>query len=322
MAIQVANYAIAAGVTATSIAVPPVYPAIIGGPLIIVFWVNGGTSVSINGTGWTSIIATGNLYAWRRVVDGTERDANIGGSTWTISWTGQKEAGVISLAPYDDAGGDIQFDAGTMWTGQANASSTNITAPALTAPWNADILVNCYMTDTPHTITPPGGQTIILQNATGTVVALAAAYEQLSATGTTGTRVATCGTAAINVGFSFLFRKQSASGTLLPASYQSQRDLLKRTSLTTNTRVLLSGNALNTGGSSISGTCEVGNTPLGNVRVTLRPENAPEYILAETISAADGTYSFTNLPVGTYVVTGVDPFSGYDSVTHHKIVSY
>lgn len=97
---------------------------------------------------------------------------------------------------------------------QINASSTNITAPTATALYSATTLLSIYTTQTANAITVPGGQSNI-GGTTGNTRAIIAGYETLSATGGTGTRVATCGVAAANLGCNLILR-ENLGGILLP----------------------------------------------------------------------------------------------------------
>ncbi len=56
---------------------------------------------------------------------------------------------------------------------------------------------------------------------------------------------------------------------------------------------------------------DIGDTPMGGITIILYDENGNE--IARTVTAADGTYSFTDLPQGVYTIVEVQP-DGYLNV--------
>jgi len=269
-------------------------------------------------SGWTKLTAgtTANMYY--RIADGSEQ-----GQFYSVSWTTNSK-GSYGTLHVSGAAVSLTPDANNL---QANASSANITAPSVSPSWPNDLLINFYSTSVNAAITLPGGQSSYSGFVvSGNAMSLSLGYETLAAAGATGTRVATS-SAAANVGASIALRDASAgfSGGAIetPGNVISIRGLLRQQnglSVASPSFVLSCGHG--SGTASLSGTCKVGSTPLPGVYVTISPTNAPNNVIGTTISAGDGTFSFSNIPAGWYVVEGVDPTGRYDGVIHTLILAY
>jgi hypothetical protein len=86
--------------------------------------------------------------------------------------------------------------------GQANASSTSITAPSVSAT-SGDVLVGFFATARATTVTPPSGMSERAEADTPSTTSkttIEAADTTVSSTGATGTKVATAGGASANIG--------------------------------------------------------------------------------------------------------------------------
>ena len=100
-------------------------------------------------------------------------------------------------------------------SGKANSSSASITAPSLTTGGPNEMLVGLFGAKGPVTITPPAGMTERAErslNISGEKVSDEAADSVLSASGSTGNRVATASAAAYNIGQLVALRPASGGG--------------------------------------------------------------------------------------------------------------
>ena len=98
-----------------------------------------------------------------------------------------------------------------VFAGQANPSSTSITAPSVSTFEPGDMLIGMFATAATTTIAPPGSMVERAEAATASggktlKVTLEVSDELLSASGATGTRVASAGAAAVNIGTTIALR--------------------------------------------------------------------------------------------------------------------
>jgi RHS repeat-associated protein len=108
------------------------------------------------------------------------------------------------LSPIDTSGG------------QANASSTSVTAPSITTTVADTVLVGLFATAGDRTFTPPAGMTErydVKVDATDDVGSSGATTTQAAA-GATGTKVATASSAAVNIGALVALRPLGATTNL------------------------------------------------------------------------------------------------------------
>lgn len=158
-------------------------------------------------SGWTLVrsdIDTASaftLYTYRKFVGSSEA------STYTWSVTAQDNVGwTVAAFRNVDRGTPVDVSGG-----QANANSTSATAPSVTTVTADTVLVGVFAGDGASGVetaavswTPPGGMTeLVDQGESGAISpkrAITCAYEARSATGATGTRVATASEPVVNVG--------------------------------------------------------------------------------------------------------------------------
>ena len=138
--------------------------------------------------------------AFTHVVGATAEPSSY---AWTFS-VSQPAAG--GMAAYSGATAPV-----TLFAGQANPSSTSITAPSVSAFEPGDMLIGMFATAVNTPIAPPGS---MLERAEATTtsagktpkVTVEVSDQLLSASGATGTRVASAGTAALNIGTTIALR--------------------------------------------------------------------------------------------------------------------
>jgi hypothetical protein len=187
-----------------------------------------------------------------------------------------------------------------------NGSASTVIAPSVTTTRNAaDLLVCIYCSATASAITVPGSQTAIATAATAAnTVASAIGWENLAAEGATGTRTATSGAAA-STGWSYAFSPSLGNiGTGVTPPFNPVRTVpswpstlaignpIVPSALMVTTRAVWF-NAL-AGTYSLSGWVHMAGVPVNNCLVCLY-ERRSGLMIASTLTAADGTYSFTGL---------------------------
>ena len=155
--------------------------------------------------GWTLLVNTPNGTTMREaafvhVVGATAEPSSY---SWTFS-ASQPAAG--GMAAYSGANTAV-----TVFAGQANPSSTSITAPSVSTFEPGDMLIGMFATAATTTIAPPGSMVERAEAATASggktlKVTLEVSDELLSASGATGTRVASAGAAAVNIGTTIALR--------------------------------------------------------------------------------------------------------------------
>ncbi len=120
-------------------------------------------------------------------------------SSYTFNFTSGNDA-AGGIAAYIGVSAAVPVDVSN---GQGNASSTNLTAPSVTIPAgnNADLLMGVFSIASSSLVTVPSGMTQRWSfRATGFGIGVAAGDVNLTSSGATGNQVATCTSAAGNVG--------------------------------------------------------------------------------------------------------------------------
>lgn len=116
--------------------------------------------------------------------------------TWTLTAARDNTVHVVRITGADTSGVDAAAS-------QVNGVSSSITAPSIAPAGSDDLLLGIFSRggSSAATITPPGSMTGVTDSVTGTLnQRTIIAREDLSASGATGTRVATASTGAVNVG--------------------------------------------------------------------------------------------------------------------------
>lgn len=169
-----------------------------GDILVAAIYSQSGTSyvapTPVTGPLWTAVQNASNFGVFFKMVTTNEP------ATYTFTWT-SSSAAVLLITLIKGVTGPYGYDT---FGSSINASSGNILAPALTTSRNAtSLLLNIYVSKTATAITVPGGQTDSGSINANTMAAVFG-WENLAATGSTGTRTATGGT-AVNAGGSIAF---------------------------------------------------------------------------------------------------------------------
>ena len=206
----------------TSLGLPSQTTWSVGDIIVVAVATNGGSAVTAP-AGWTALdspnASTASFYKiW------TLADFNAAPVTLTFSWTGSVVAAYcwLDVSSYNFGAGVVTATISPVIEAHAanqNASSTSITAPTSTPEWPFDLLVNVYFSRTAAgAIVIPGNQTAgAANNANSMSVAIGS--EALHSNNATSTRTATGGAAAVNYGFSMVFRSgnlASLTGRLMP----------------------------------------------------------------------------------------------------------
>lgn len=171
--------------------------------IILVSWWERSSYTITTPTGWTAPsgnqLAIGGaggarnlLTVFYRVMDGSE------GANWAVSFSGSTYGNAVLLTLRNSAGA-MSFVSATAGTA---ATGTTLTAPDVSGTDGYGLVVACGTSD-PATHTTPGGMTIGPVGGSGTNTGRFF-WEQLAATGATGTRVSTLGTSRDNGAFSIL----------------------------------------------------------------------------------------------------------------------
>ena len=84
---------------------------------------------------------------------------------------------------------------------QNNASSANVLAPAVVTTLANGLMIGFFGVRALTTFTPDGSMTEVQDAQGSTFVSLETAWQSIAATGSTGTRTAVAGSAAVNIGW-------------------------------------------------------------------------------------------------------------------------
>jgi hypothetical protein len=204
VAYRVASMATTGTLTATSLTVPKPTGTAINDVMIASLGVNGGTGVTLTPPGGWSLIRRDNSTTslakatYYKVVSTT--DTNATGYTFTFGATARKAtggiisySGVSKYAPINISGG------------QANASGTAMTAPAVTTTVANTQIVALYSASNTTTVTAGSSMTerYDVNNTGGTATTNTTTQAQdiaQAAAGASGTKSATLATAGVNIG--------------------------------------------------------------------------------------------------------------------------
>lgn len=324
----------APGTLSALVAMPP---TLVAGNLIVMILSAGGSilsnlsvSDSSSSSGpfgqWRNV-ATGNFNMWIRMVDGTE-PLNV-----TISWAGTTTVSYAALQISGAAGGldsvSVQAALDQVTPASTPATSTNITASTVSPKAADDLLVSVYCCRAATAITLPGSQTSITAGTvSGNSQAINIGYETLSASGATGTRVATIGASTANVGTNFVVKGPSAVGVNINVPYNKSS---------------YPGGPVVAGGASPAtiGVIDMGAAiscywgyykVQGHTRqaVTLDPLYRKVFLMNKEGNRiirglmsvnADGSYVFNYLPLAEYIVMGVDQNNVQNAVVCARITA-
>lgn len=129
------------------------------------------------------------------------------GSSWTFTLGGTTGyvAHSVAVRGVDSAGSPV------LGSGQNNASSTSVVAPAQSPSVTNCVLIGAFFVGTGTTLTIPGSMSPLENDVQGSN-RLALCYEQLVSSGSTGTRTGTAGAAAANAGYLVALPPASVAG--------------------------------------------------------------------------------------------------------------
>jgi len=153
----------------------------------------GSTTVSVVPAGWTLDFSQGfgggsrTFLVYKKIASGEPASW-----AWTLS-------GATSYVAHCGAFQDID-PTGIAGSGQLNGSSTSITAPSQNPAVGGGIMCGFFGVFSTTTISPAGGMTEVQDDVQSTFT-LELAWEAIAASGATGTRVATAGSAGQNIGY-------------------------------------------------------------------------------------------------------------------------
>lgn len=302
-----------AAATAATVALPP---TLVNGNLLIVVVSTRGTNNSFTLTDvdptWKPVFQTASAQCeiWWKFVNGTE------GASVAVSWGSSAAAVAFAMQVSGVQNLGVPIEA----TVQASTTSTNITMTALTATMNTDLLITVFVANVATAITVPGSMTSILGSTTGNSRCVNGATETLSASGTTGTRVATVGSSVANQAIGILVREPVANELWETFAYKSDDPNAAANhipnAIELGARSAMRGNYKVSGHTRQAGTLD----PL--YRSVMLMDKYGKYIVRGQMSVnADGSYSFENLAAGEYIVMGVDQNNVQNAVVAARITA-
>lgn len=146
-------------------------------------------------SGWSLLYSSGD-FGVSRIVRVYAKVASSEGASWT--WTVTIATNwVIHATAHSDLSTDVPNASG----GQVNGSSTSVTAPSITTTKDNCDLVGFFGSNNGSAFTPASGMTERQDDTQGSNHNLELATQTLGSAGSTGTRVATQGTAGASVGW-------------------------------------------------------------------------------------------------------------------------
>ncbi|MGV3724636.1 MAG: SBBP repeat-containing protein, partial [Actinomycetota bacterium] len=188
------------GAGATSLTLPRP-SGVAAGDVLVAAIATGSTSVSFTApAGWGQVINASESTTIRTIV---YRRVAVGAEPASYTWTFNSSVRAVGAAAAYSGGNPAQPIA--VADGFGNAVSTAITAPGVTTPVAGTRLIHVGATAVATTIAPPGGMTERAE-AVGSALTLSLSDEPRPTAGPTGSRTATAGSAARNVGHSVAVR--------------------------------------------------------------------------------------------------------------------
>lgn len=192
MAFRASTNATSAGTTSISVNKPA---GTVDGDVLVTGILYGSTATLTPPSGWGSALYASGAFGAGRILAVYSKVASSEPASW--AWGLSTSVGVAVEVCCLSGSASATPDASN---GQTNASSTSVTAPSISPSNSGDDLVGFFGVDAGTTFTPPGTMTE-RQDANGGGRTLELATEVLAASGATGTRVATAGTAGANAGW-------------------------------------------------------------------------------------------------------------------------
>lgn len=287
-----------AAATSISVALPP---TLVNGNLLIVVVSTRGSSNSFTLTDvdptWRPVfqVASAQCEIWWKFVNGTE------GASVTVSWgtSAGAVAFAIQVSGVQNRGAPIEA------TVQNPATSTSITMNALTAKMNTDLLIAVFVANVATAITVPGSMASVLGSTTGNSRCVNGATETLSASGSTGTRVATVGSSVANQGIGILVREPVVSE--LWDTFEFKTDDPNAAADHHPDAIDIGARSAMRGRYKVVGHTKQIDTldPLYR-SVMLLDARGKSIIRGQMSVNSDGSYAFLNVAAGDYVVLGID----------------
>ncbi len=333
----------------TSATLPSPSGAAFGEMLIIVIANYSGTSgsfaVTDPGNRWEQVYnGVAGLAIFKRPA-GAAEPAN-----YTVSWTTACTGVAVCFRVAGATSGAFDLTP----TFNTNGSSTSDTCPTVTPLWATDLLVSVYAHYSNATQTLPGSQTSVVQaNGATSVMGITVAKETLSSTSATGTRVATASGSGSSYGISFTFRESQPTvvntlllpeiahtGTNVIAGVGPKTVLFNAAAESAPSTELFGVvkynwcavgvgawaptfgvNAGYAGPYKVAGTVTDGGVPPLNPRlVTLAPHGAPSVVIRSVYTDSGvGTFAFTGLAPGKYVLSASNPDNSEESIIHSYV---
>lgn len=174
-----------------------------------VFTAANSTNPSINSVpaGWTQLdtVAAGNdrMYTYWKIASGEP-------TTWTWGTSGNVDWVVQVVAVQNPGDAVTPTDVSGI---QNNASSVNVAAAAVTTTLANGLMIGFFGTRALTTFTADGSMTEVQDaQSGGTFVSLETAWQAIAAIGSTGTRTAVAGSAAVNIGALIVVKGPAVAG--------------------------------------------------------------------------------------------------------------
>lgn len=210
MAFRSSTNATSTGTTSISVNKPA---GTVDGDVLVTGLIHGSTATLTPPSGWGAALYASGAFGAGRILTVYSKVASGEPASW--AWGLSTSVGVVVEVCCLSGRASATPDASN---GQTNASSTSVTAPSISPSNSTDDLVGFFGVDANTTFTPPGTMTE-REDASAAAAnrALELATEVLAASGATGTRVATAGSAGANAGWLGAFTTIGSSVSLLVA---------------------------------------------------------------------------------------------------------